>query len=155
MKFILELLDVMYFFSQVTIVPSIVIFGFVVFKKGFSKYQFLFLIPLFSFLITSMSFPYLARENVKSILSDNILIFEVFGVEDKDKVLGALKSLSFIPSNNSHPVGEKITIKIVTNSNRKTLFMYKDHLTNNKYWIYDAQYRYSINNNIGYIIIKE
>ena len=151
----LYLLDLMYFFSQITIIPIIFVWGFIVFRKGFSTFQLIFLLPLILFLITTALFPYLARENVKNILSENILIFDVIGFEDENKILTSLRTLKFVPSNNSHPVGDKIDIKIVTNESRKNLFMYKDYLMNNKYWLYDDEYRYSTNNNIGYIIIKE
>ncbi|NOH40687.1 hypothetical protein F0267_20925, partial [Vibrio coralliilyticus] len=145
----LYLLDLMYLFSQITIVPIIFVWGFIVFRKGFSKFQLIFLLPLILFLITTALFPYLARENVKNILSENILIFDVTGFEDENKILTSLRTLKFVPSNNSHPVGGKIDIKIVTNETRKNLFMYKDYLMNNKYWLYDDEYRYSTNNNIG------
>lgn len=155
MPFFLELSDFIYLSFQFIVIPMILISILIVLKKGLSKNQWPLLVPYILIIAVMIPFPYLARENIKSILSEPPLIFEAVGIKNEDKVLEALKSLKFIPDNNAHPTGNKITIKIVTTSNRKTLFMYKDYLEQDKYWLYDSDYRYSTNNNIGYIIIKE
>ena len=89
------------------------------------------------------------------ILNENVLIFEVSGSINEDLVLSELKSLYFILSENSHPIGEKIPIKIVTDKSRKQLSIYRDYLRKGKYWLYDEDYKYSRENNIGYIIIED
>lgn len=124
-------------------------------RKGFNKYQIILCFPFFLFSVTTFFFPYLARENIKNVLHENVLIFEVSGPFNDDVVLRELKSLHFILSENSHPIGKKIPIKIVTDKSRKQLSIYRDYLRKGKYWLYDEDYKYSQANSIGYIIIKD
>ena len=150
-----EFLDAFYSTGQVTILPvtAILVIWFSI--RGFNKYQIILCFPFFLIFITTFFFPYLARENIKHILNENVLIFEVSGSINEDLVLSELKSLHFILSENSHPIGEKIPIKIVTDKSRKQLSIYRDYLRKGKYWLYDEDYKYSRENNIGYIIIKD
>ncbi|NRF28262.1 hypothetical protein [Vibrio coralliilyticus] len=152
---LLELLDSFYFIGQVTILPMMGILAVWILRKGFNKYQIILCFPFILISITTFFFPYLARENIKNVLDENVLIFEVSGPINEDIALKELKSLHFILSENSHPVGEKIPIKIVTDKSRKHLSIYRDYLRKGKYWLFDEDYKYSQNNSIGYIIIKD
>ncbi|PQJ56532.1 hypothetical protein [Vibrio splendidus] len=151
----LSLLDNMFLISQVTLIPALFLLCFLILRKGFNGYQVFLTLPIVIFFIILNFFPFFARVNIVEILNENVLIIDDGGRFNKDDLIRELKGLHFIASENSHPVGDRITIKIITDKKRKKIFLLKDSFKPGRYWLYDEDYRYSTKNNIGFINLKE
>lgn len=145
----------MFLISQVTLIPALFVLCFLIVRKGFDRYQFILTLPIVIFVIILNAFPFFARVNIIEILNENVLIIDDGGHFNKDELRRELKGLHFISSENSHPVGDRISIKIITDKKRKNIFVLKDSFKPGRYWLYDEDYRYSTKNNIGFIELKE
>ncbi|MCG7586816.1 hypothetical protein [Photobacterium sp. OFAV2-7] len=154
MENVLYVLDVTFNICRLLVIPSIFILVFILIKKGLKFYTVALLLPFVSLILIMQSFPYLARVKLNNVMDEEVIYFEVGEPLDKAAVFKSLKNLKYVPSKNSHPVGPKIKITIVTDKSRRDLFIRADVNNESVYWLYDSKYSYSRTNNIGYLKLK-
>ncbi|GAB6262252.1 hypothetical protein PSSHI_24960 [Photobacterium sp. R1] len=99
-------------------------------------------------------FPYLARENISNVTKTEDFSITVSQGISIEKIKKSLTQLKYINSKNSHPIGDKIYIQLTSPYMKKKLSIRADSNNIKIYWLYDEDFHFSQENNIGYLYLK-
>ncbi|EKM6953950.1 hypothetical protein PVB89_004586 [Vibrio parahaemolyticus] len=143
-------MDIWFVVTAVSIVVSLFTTFFVLLADYKLKVSIIWVSLTFSSILLFLLQEFIIRGLVSDKLTDHSFVIESDMEIDESELLSALKNEEYINVYRTKPL-MKSKVRIVVNYGEIELFLAKDSVHKNVYWVYYPKYRYSSINEIGKI----